>query len=310
MSSPFLDTFIPLVLMIFVGYITKRIGVLKSEDVKPFNNVVIKIALPCLVFISLYDADLSNMFQMIGLTGAGLIAGLITTLITFLILTYKKIGLTEKWSLILPVTMGQTAFLGYPIVLGIWGKPGLVLAVFYDISTYIIFAILILILTIQFKNGFSKKDVIDVVKKVIYLPILWGIALGIIFNLVSFIYLPSFITNTIHNFANATVPLVMILLGLSLEFEGLRENYKVATGISILQLVVFPTIVAVCVYLMGFQNMSLKVPVVEAAMPCAILALALSIDHDLDYKLTSDCIIISTILSLITIPILLSFIGG
>jgi predicted permease len=102
--------------------------------------------------------------------------------------------------------------------------------------------------------------------------------------------------------------MILILLGLSLEFKGLRENFKIATGISILQIIVFPLIVYICTYIVGLRGINLFVLIVEAAMPSSILSLILSIDYDLDYKLTSDCIILSTIWSLITIPILLYFI--
>jgi predicted permease len=291
--------------MILVGYISKRMGILKSEDVKPLNKIIINIALPSLVFIGLYVADLSDIQNLFSLTLLGLVAGVATGLITFLILTYKKIPWSKKWSLIFPVMMGQTAFLGYPIVIGIWGIENLTLAIIYDISTYIIFASLNTILIIQSNNGLNQKNVINAIKKVIYLPVLWAIFLGITLNL-SHINIGPIITNIVHYFADGTVLLVMILTGLSLDPGGIRKNFKIVTLISIFQLVLLPFIVFVCGSVMGLHDLKLWISIVEATMPCAIIALALSVDHDLDYGITSDCIVMSTIFSFVTIPILLS----
>jgi auxin efflux carrier (AEC) len=316
--TTFINVFIPLVLMILVGYISKRIGILKSEDVKPLNKIVVNIALPSLVFVGLYHANLSHISSMFSLTLLGLVACFATGTITFLILTYKKIPWSKKWSLMLPVMMGQTAFLGYPIVKGIWGDQGLALAVIYDISTYTIFAVLNTILTIQThrgsnqktiqsNDGSNQKNVINAIKKVIYLPILWGIFLGITLNLF-YVKIGPVISSVVNHFSEGTVLIVMILTGLSLDPGGIRKNFKMVTLISMFQLILLPFIVFVCGSVIGLHDLKLWVPIVEAAMPCAIIALALSVEHDLDYNITSDCIVMSTIFSLITIPILLYFI--
>jgi auxin efflux carrier (AEC) len=331
MLNSYINAFIPLVAIIFLGYFAKRIGILSLEDVKPLNNIVFKIALPCLIFTSLYSANLSDIPYILDLTLTGLIGGVVTGLIAFLILTYKKIAWSKKWSLILPVTMGQTAFLGYPLIKGIWGKEALVMGEFYDISTWIIFVALNIILVYWINNGVNKenvigtdktvhdgylnkdgvnkKNVISVVKKVISLPILWAVAFGIILNLIHFdIGMDSTAGEVLNFFKNIGPAIVMVLLGLTLDFNRLRENFKILTGISIIKLVVFPFIVFICVYVMGLQGIRFDVPIVQSIMPCAIIALALSIEYDLDHKLTSDCIIISMILSSIIIPIILTFI--
>jgi predicted permease len=320
MFDAYINSFVPLSILIAIGYVSKKKGLFSQEAIKPFNKIIITFALPCLVFTKLYDASDSFFSNIPNLVFIGLIGGFATGLVTFLI--FRKYSYTKKFSLILPVMMGQTAFMGYPIVLGTWGNEGLVTAILYDISTYIIFSILKIILTInskdksnhiESKNINSKaeytqiKDKIkQIIKSIISLPILWAIFFGIIFAL-SNIKLNEYLS-PFKFLADLTSPMVMILLGLTLDFNGIRENFKIATVVSLIKLVLFPLVTFIMANLLNLSSNMPSITVVEAAMPCALISLSLGIDHDMDYKLISDCIILSTIYSMITIFVLLSII--
>jgi predicted permease len=308
--------------MIFIGYFSKKIGSFNQESIKPFNKVIITFALPCLVFTKLYETDASFFSNIPPLVFIGLIGAIVTGLVTFLI--FRKYPHIKKVSLILPTMMGQTAFMGYPIVLGTWSNEGLVTAILYDISTYIIFSVLKIILTMNAKDGSNQiefKDKIkQIVKSITSLPIIWAIILGIIFAL-NYDYIISNlnglnpnimppITKTLEYLAALTSPLVMILLGLTLDFKGIRENFKIGTVVSLIKLVLFPLAVFIVAGILKLKLQMIHISVVEAAMPCALISLSLGIDHDMDYKLISDCIILSTIYSIITVPILIYIISG
>jgi predicted permease len=302
----FTNSFIPLVILIFIGYFSKKLWILDQEDIKPFNKLIVTLALPCLVFTKLYSANTSFFSNILSLAFVGFIGAIITGTITFLI--FRKYSYTKKFSLILPVMMGQTAFMGYPIVLGTWGDEGLVIAILYDISTYIIFSLLKIILTVTSKdesNHIESKDKIkQIIKSIISLPILWAILLGIIFSLNKISIIP--FGPVFKYLADLTSPMVMILLGLTLDFKGIRENFKVGAVVSLIKLVLFPLAVFIISTILNLSPDMIKISVVEAAMPCALISLSLGIDHDMDYKLISDCIIISTVFSIITIFVLLT----
>ena len=66
MSS--IETIIAIILLILVGYISKRIGLLKYEDSITLNKIVVNIAIPSLIFLAMYTADLSNIKVLIPIT--------------------------------------------------------------------------------------------------------------------------------------------------------------------------------------------------------------------------------------------------
>ena len=102
--------------------------------------------------------------------------------------------------------------------------------------------------------------------------------------------------------------MIMLALGLSLEFKGIKEYLGVASFVTVLKLVISPLIALIIVGLMGFTGLDRTVTIVEAGMPSAMLSLALAITYDLDIKVTAACIFLSTALSMISITVLILFI--
>ena len=77
---------------------------------------------------------------------------------------------------------------------------------------------------------------------------------------------------------------------------------------SVMKLVFFPAVAFVAVLFLGLSDLQYTVAVVEAAMPSGMLSLVLAITYNLDYELTSDCILINTVISLITLPVIIMLI--
>ena len=171
-------------------------------------------------------------------------------------------------------------------------------AIFCDISISCIFLILSFILVLKF--GGSVKGAF---KKILTFPPLWAIILALIFNSLS-IPIPQVFGQIINYFADATVPLIMLSLGISINLEGIYRNKTMVTFTSIMKLVIFPLIAFIIVNILGLAGLQYTIAVVEAAMPSGMLSLVLAISYNLDSELTSDCILINTVISLITLPII------
>jgi predicted permease len=320
MTFDYLVPFIPLVILILIGYISKKLGLFGEKAIKPFNKIIVTFALPCLVFTRLYDVNDVSLFYFIpNLAFIGLGAGIIIGIITFLI--FRKYSHTKKFSLILPAMMGQTEFMGYPIViglglLGILGDDGVIIAIFYNISTYIIFSLLKIILTVTSNdesNQIGSKDKIkQIIKSIITMPMIWAILLGIIFSLNLFSLnlhiIPDPLLRVFKYLGYLATPLAMILLGIILDFKGIQTNFKIATVVSSIKLILFPFMVYILSTLLNLPINQQMIILIESAMPCALISLNLGIAHDMDYKLISDNIIVSVLFSTITIFIILTWI--
>ena len=293
-------TIISILVMIFLGYIAKRIGLLSINDVESLIKIVINIAMPCMVFNALYTADMSIFSQVTIMPFIGLITGFIVGTAVYLILKFKKYPKKRIWTIVITVIMGNTAFVGFPILLGIYGNQGLIRGIFFDISSIVVFLIMSFILMMVFGGSIKKA-----LKKILTFPPLWAVILGIGFNLLH-IPIGSIPTTVINYLAGAAIPLIMIALGLSLRLNGLKWNFNTIISTSIIKLLIYPLVAFCVITLLGLTGLNHNVGVIEAAMPSGMLILVLAITYDLDFRLASDCIFTNTIFSLITIPIIIS----
>jgi len=294
-----LVTILSIIIMIALGYALKRIDFLSEKDIDPLNKIVINILLPCMIFSALYGADLTLMPKLGILPFVILASSFITGIISFVIL--KKMGYEDRklWSILVTVMIANTAFMGYPVNLGIFGQDGFLRAIFCDIATMCIFIILSIILVLKF-GGTVKKAI----RKIALFPPLWAIILGLSLNLLN-IPIGDVLNNTVNYLADGTIPLIMLSLGLSIDLSGLSRNRFPVIFTSIVKLLIFPLMAFFIVNLLGLVDLQYSVSIIEAAMPSGMLSLILSITYKLDYELTSDCILINTVISLITLPLII-----
>ena len=111
--------------------------------------------------------------------------------------------------------------------------------------------------------------------------------------------------NTVNYLGNGTIPLIMLSLGISIDFGGIKRSKNMIIFTSIMKLLIFPLIAFFIVSHLGLLDLQFKIPIIEAAMPSGMLSLVLAITYKLDYELTSDCILINTVISLVTLPVIL-----
>lgn len=296
------ETIIAIVLMIIIGYICRRFEFLKAEDTQTINKIVVYIAMPSLIFLAMYHADLSN-FQTFGtITLICITMGLISGILAYIFTYFKGYPAKTRWGVVAASTLFNSGFLGYPVVLGVFGATGLVRAVFYDVGSTILFISFGIFFLILYGGSYR-----DIIKRSVLFPPLLAVILGVIANL---LHLPlgSVIPSTLNYLSGAAIPMIMLALGLSLEFKGIKEYFGVASFVTVLKLVISPLIALIVVGLVGFTGLDRTVTIVEAGMPSAMLSLALAITYDLDIKVTAACIFLSTALSMISITILILFI--
>lgn len=292
-------TILSIIIMIALGYILKRIDFLSVDNVDTLNNIVIYIMLPSMIFSALYTADLSIISSLGILPFVILASSFVTGIISYFIL--KRFNLSDKmlWSVLVTIMIANTGFMGYPISIGVYGSEGFLRAIFCDMATSVIFLILSFALVLKF--GGSPKTA---VKKIAFFPPLWAIILGILLN-ITHISIGPVLENTVNYLGNGTIPLIMLSLGISIDFGGIKRSKNMIIFTSIMKLLIFPLIAFFIVSHLGLLDLQFKIPIIEAAMPSGMLSLVLAITYKLDYELTSDCILINTVISLVTLPVIL-----
>ena len=165
----------------------------------------------------------------------------------------------------------------------------------FDLETTILFVIFGMLLVNVF--GGNRKDVLK--QAVGFVP-LWAVILALIFNFLNLGY-GYVIQTSLDYLGQSTIPLIMISLGLTLDFKEIRHAMADSLFVAFVKLILAPVIIFFILSLINIRGLSFNVAILEAGMSTAMNALILAITYDLDTKLMSSMIFTNTVLALITL---------
>ena len=294
MSSPIEVILVPTI-MILLGVFLKQVGFLRQEDRELLSKIVLYIALPAMIFMNLKDAEISS--NMVWLPILGIITSLILLVIAYIYCRANNYSKKTTWTIMIAASIMNTGFIGFPVTLGVFENIGFLHAVFYDLSTSTLVVLYGIILAKEF--GGNTREVLK--KALLFMPV-WGVIFGLIFNVFN---IPLFyVAETILNyFGQATIPMIMLALGLSLDFRNIRENLKDSLVVSVIKLV----IIFVLLVLLNIKGMAFNIAIIEAGMSTAGNALVLAIDYGLDADLMGSIIFTNVVLSVFSLTAIISF---
>lgn len=285
--------------IIAVAYLRNR-GFLRESYREYINFIVIYITLPILIFIVIKRSQLD--IKLLTLTATAFIVMFFILAIAFLVMRGLKAKKDTYGSFILAATLGNTAYFGYPAVLAVFGEKNLINAVFYD------YAIAIFIYTggIYISQMYGKKmsaiklstALVGILKFPAFLALFPALALkGVVF--------PVMLTSILEFIGTATVPLVLLSIGLSFTIRSLKTNRLLIALIAIFKLLISPLIAYATGILFGLRQDMLSVAVVQAGMPTAMMTVILGSRYGLDVDFLTNTVFITTALSVITLPLIM-----
>jgi hypothetical protein len=226
--------------------------------------------------------------------------------IGYLIGRLLKLNKESLGGLILVCALGNTGFLGYPVIYGFYGTEGLTRAIFCDIGS--VFASLLFgtYVGLKFGNENSNNSIIYELLK--FPPLITGILSIVLvffgFNVDSF---PGFIIKTLNYLSNATIPLIMLSLGLSLSPKSARFGAIYGVIASMVRMGIAPLLVFALSTIFLIDGLEKNVLILESAMPSAMMSLVFAVMYELDVKLVASACFITTVVSLFILPLIYSF---
>ena len=301
MASPIEVILIP-ALMMLLGFLLKRIGFLKDSDRNLLSDIVLYIALPAMIFLNLKKATISG--DMLFLPILGIATSILLLIPAYVYCKIRDYGEKTTWTILLACSLMNTGFIGYPVCLGVFGQAGFLHAVFYDLSTSVMVVAYGIILARKFAGNTR-----EVVKNTLTFMPLWAVILGLAFN--AFDIPVGYVLDSILNYlSGATIPLIMLALGLSLDFGNVGDNLTDSIAVSIIKLMISPLIVFSLLYMFKINGLAFDVAIIEAGMSTAGNALVLAITYDLDKDLMGSLIFSNVVLSIVSLTVIISLLTG
>lgn len=288
MPQALLQTVIPVFSVILVGY---ALGRVRRVEVEQFVDLIVYVAAPCLIFASVSRSTIS-LTDFTTIAGAALAIIFSMSAVAFLVL---KLTRTSTKGLYLPLVFGNTSYLGYPVALFAFGMDGLARAVVYDMmNSLVIFSLGIY--AIQRRNELHE---------VFRIPLLYAVVIGLAVNLLH-IPVPELVFKPIELIGMITIPLALLVLGYKLT-EIKLGAVSTALLASLFKLGGGLLVALAIVHLLALDGLTKQVILLQAAMPSAVMGMILAAKYDRDASLVASVVFITTVLSVITIPLILAF---
>lgn len=283
-------------LLVAVGVVMRKRGALPEQGKNILTDLVLGLVLPC---------NIINSFRMefsLGLLKRFAVIIAVACSIQVVCMILAKVlynGYHGKMKKVLQyaTVVSNAGFMGNPITEGVFGAEGLMFASVYLIPQRIVMWSAGLS---YFTESGSKKAL---VKKVATHPCIVAVYIGL-FLLITQLPLPEFLGSTIKSVGSCTTPLSMILIGTILaEVDVKTILSKTVFAYTGIRLVIIPLITLIGCRLAGIDPLITGVSVLLAGMPAGSSTAILAAKYDGDYKFATKCVVVSTILSLVTIPV-------
>lgn len=299
-----LNATVPVFLVIVIGYIVNRIGMLNDQFISATNKFTFNVCLPVMIFADMANSDITGAFdgKLVGFAAA------ITTVMFALIWVGARVFIKDKsiiGAFVQASYRSSVAVMGFAFMMNIYGRIGLMpMIIIGCVPLYNIYAVTVLTFEspdaqndTNRKSKF-KKAFIGILKN----PIIIGIVLGCLGSLIHiYNYIPQMLSKTLDNISVMTTPLSLIVIGAS--FEGRKAIAKIKPTIAscLIKLVVLPAVFISVAVAFGFRNEALLALVIMLGSPTTPSCFIMAKNMKNDGVLTSSVIAATTLVSSVTL---------
>ena len=258
-----------LILIVAVGILLRRIHAFSTQDAVGIRKLVFNVTLPALTFISLYS-------NPIPIKALWIIPGVVVIQAVGY-LTFRLVPARHRET-VFSGFLGNTGFMGYPVVQAMLGQGALPLAVIYEQThSFMVFS------TWIHKNFRSLIN-----------PPLVAMLLALVLKRVP---LPMFFTDACRLVGNSTSPLAMLFVGLTVDLN-FEWRALVAAGI---KLAVVPAMALALTLVLPLTGDIRSAFILQSAMPTMVASVVYGAELGLDVQKLSRNVLVSTLLFPLTI---------
>jgi len=287
-----------ILLLIALGRLFAAGRVLPENAAETLNRVVIVLCLPALIFI--HVPTLEPSLDLLPLV---LVPWLLLALTIVLVLTSARLfGFSRPATAVLLVLipLGNTSFLGFPLVEALLGADKVRFAVVYDqFGSFLIVCTHVLFVVAWYGSG-SRPTVGLIARRIATFPPFVALIGALVLGNAWF---PDWLMTLTEAFADMLLPLVTLAVGLQLKLKLVPEyRWPLVFGLAG-KLVVLPAVALLLAVLMRVESPIFEVLVLESAMPPMITAAALASSARLAPPLASAMVAWGVLFSAATVPL-------
>ena len=300
-------TIVPIFLLIGLGFLSRKVRILKAGDERILSAYVYYFALPALLLVDLAKINFNEenlRFILAGITPILIVVTVYS--IAYLIFKFSK---ETFYLLILSTVFGSLAFFGIPFIMFAFPEEGETFATLSVASISVVSVAISITVLELYKLGEStiREGLKHVTKKLSKNPLILSMLFGIVLAL-SGIEIPQPISAPLHMLGSTTSTVAIFMLGVFLygrKYTNLAKAFK----LSLLRMVFLPLIAVLIATLLDVKNVARSTLVIMHAVPVAISMIVLSERYDFHKETIASLILISSLGAGLYLNLWLLFLG-
>ena len=288
--------------IVIVGYMAGKLGYMGGEFDRKLSSLVINWTCPALILSSAMTGELPDRKFILPLLAISVVTYVVLTGLAFWLPRYVTQRREDEGVVGFAMMFGNVGFMGYPVVASIFGHE----AVFYAavlnvVNTFAVFTVGTILVT-----GKGEVEGYHFQKKVLYSSPMLSAYLTMLIVALEIDNIPACVSQPLTMIGNITVPAALLIIGSSMSQLPLRAlmGNKTVYVTTFLRLGAVPVSMYFLCSLLGFDAYVVNINTVVIAMPVATYGTILCLRHNRDTTLMSEVTFITTVLSMITIPLL------
>lgn len=296
------QTMLKLFLLLVLGFVLFKCHIFNEYTNKKISALIVNVASPMLIISSIAGVEGSNKSIVFLMIGAGIlmyIGFIILGKIINRLFPFPK----KDWPVYeCMVVFANTGFMGYPVLLDVFGQEAVFYASLIHMAfNFFVYTYAIMCLTkgddSEFKLNFKQ----------LLTPGIILIFVGIFIYLFD-IQLPSVLMDTINSVGSLTAPLSMMMIGSSLAVYPIKDSFTDWRSyvFAFVRLMIVPFVTMIMCRLLHIDAYYANITIITNAMPVGSMVLMLATQYNANVKIVTRNIVVSTLLSVITIPIVVA----
>lgn len=289
-------------MIIFIGYICKRFGLITEKDGAVLSNTVLNITLPALIIQTISNVNIDPSLAtlpVISLSYGIFIAFLAVYL-------FRKHDLGQRGELTMLAPGFNIGLFAYPFVETLWGHNALKYLAMFDIgNSFLVFVICNVLASLysNSKNTFTLKD--SLMKSFKSIPLI-AYLLALAMNLAG-LHLPNIILNVSSVISKANTPLSLLTLGVFFSFSFKQGYFKSILKVSAIRYVPGIALGLLLYNVLPFDPLLRIVLMACLILPPGLVVIPYSIKYNYDARFVGTYVNIANVVSFL-LMCLISFI--
>jgi malonate transporter and related proteins len=296
-----LSLVVPVFLIVALGYILKKFGMINENFVKLSSRIVFSVTLPALIFSEISAIDISqdvNMWVVVFIYAGTLLSFILSWLAAILFIKEP----TNQTVFIQGSFRGNFAIVGLALIANVYGqsilgKASLVLA--FTIPLYNVLSVIALTVPLHREKKVSYSTTfIEILKN----PLILAVIAALPFSIFR-IPIHHTIGITIDYLAAVSLPLALLGIGGFMDFADLKQGSVTAAYSTLIKLVLIPSGAVYAAYLFDFRGSEMGIIFILFACPTAIASFIMAEAMGSNSRLAANILLMTTLVSVITITV-------